>query len=199
MRILMADDDAALRHGLGTQLRRWGYEAVVCDDGNKARATLLEEPPPLVAILDRNMPGVDGLTLCHEIRATPRLSTTYVILLTAQDSRDEVISGLGGGADEYITKPFDWQMLRARLAIGVRIATLQQTLASRVEDLQKALEDVKRLSGLLPMCSYCKKIRNDQDYWQHLESYLSEHSEAEFSHGYCPDCLERAKREFESD
>jgi sigma-B regulation protein RsbU (phosphoserine phosphatase) len=197
MRILMADDDAALRHGLATQLRRWGYEAVVCEDGNLARAALQEEPAPLVAILDRNMPGVDGLTLCNEIRATPRLSTTYVILLTAQDSRDEVVSGLDGGADEYVTKPFDWQILRARLAIGVRIATLQQTLANRVSDLQKALADVNRLSGLLPMCSSCKRIRNDQDYWQQLETYLSEHSEAEFSHSYCPECLERARQDFE--
>ena len=198
MRILIADDDATLRHGLGTQLQRWGYETVMCADGDTARAALQQDPVPLVAILDRSMPGVDGLTLCHEIRNSPRLSTTYVILLTAQDSREDVMTGLGGGADEYITKPFDWQMLRARVAIGVRIAALQQTLAQRVAELQQALANVKRLSGLVPICSYCKRVRNDSDYWQQLESYLAEHSEAEFSHGICPGCYERAERDFES-
>jgi len=196
MRILMADDDATLRYGLGMQLERWGYEATICADGAQARAALHTGPPPLVAILDRMMPGVDGMTLCREIRQTPALGTTYVILLTAHDSREDIVHGLDSGADEYMTKPFDWEMLRARIAIGARIATLQQSLAQRVAELQDALASVKTLSGLLPICSYCKKIRDDSDYWQHLESYLSDHSHAEFSHGICPDCLVRARREF---
>jgi phosphoserine phosphatase RsbU/P len=195
MRILMADDDATLRYGLGTQLKRWGYHATICADGTAAREALHTGPAPLVAILDRIMPGVDGMTLCQEIRQTPALSTTYVILLTANDSRADIVDGLGSGADEYITKPFDWEMLRARIGIGVRIATLQQSLSQRVTELQDALARVKTLSGLLPICSYCKKIRDDRDYWQHLESYLADHSEAQFSHGVCPDCFERARRE----
>jgi len=86
--------------------------------------------------------------------------------------------------------------LRARLKIGARIASLQQSLAQRVAELQNALTMVKQLSGLLPICSYCKKIRGDGNYWQQLETYLSEHSEAEFSHGVCPDCYEHVKKEF---
>ncbi|HEY1325891.1 MAG TPA: response regulator transcription factor [Casimicrobiaceae bacterium] len=199
MRILMADDDAVLRHGLRIQLQRWGYDPVICANGDDARAALAEgNDPPLVAILDRSMPGVDGLTLCGEIRSTPRLRATYVVLLTAHDSRQDIVSGLEGGADEYMTKPFDWEMLRARLRTGVRIATLQRELASKVTELEEALRNVKQLSGLLPMCSYCKRIRDDQDYWQQLETYLSDHSEAEFSHGVCPPCLERVRAEFEA-
>jgi phosphoserine phosphatase RsbU/P len=196
MRVLIADDDAALRHGLQVQLERWGYEAVVCADGASARDVLNGDAPPLLAILDWSMPGADGVTLCREIRAVPELSTTYVILLTAHDSREQIVEGLSGGADEYITKPFDWGLLRARLQIGTRIASLQQSLAMRVIELQNALTMVKQLSGLLPICSYCKKIRGDDNYWQQLETYLSEHSEAQFSHGVCPDCFEHVKKEF---
>ena len=196
MRVLIADDDAALRHGLQVQLERWGYETIVCADGAAARRVLTGEAPPLLAILDWNMPGADGVTLCREIRAVPELSTIYVILLTAHDSLDQIVEGLSGGADEYITKPFDWGLLRARLKIGARIASLQQSLAMRVLELQNALTMVKQLSGLLPICSYCKKIRGDDNYWQQLETYLSEHSEAEFSHGVCPECFEVARKEF---
>lgn len=196
MRVVMADDDAMLRHGLGVQLRKWGYDPIVCANGDEARRVLEHGEPPLVAILDWSMPGADGLTLCTEIRATPRLRATYVVLLTAHDTRDDMLTGLDGGADEYITKPFDWEMLRARLKTGVRIATLQRDLAQKVSELEHALASVKQLSGLLPICSYCKRIRDDRDYWQQLETYLGDHSEAEFSHGVCPECLEHVTRDF---
>jgi DNA-binding response OmpR family regulator len=195
MRVLIADDDAALRHGLKVQLERWGFQPTVCADGAAAREVFNSAEPPPLAILDWSMPGADGVTLCREIRNTPGLDATYVILLTAHDTRDDMVAGLDGGADEYIVKPFDWGVLRARIKTGERIATLQQSLAQRVKELQSALDMVKKLSGLLPICSYCKRIRKEERYWQ-LETYLSEHSEAEFSHGVCPDCLERARQDF---
>jgi len=110
--------------------------------------------------------------------------------------RDDIVNGLDGGADEYITKPFDWEMLRARLKAGARIASLQRDLAVRVSELQQALTSVKQLSGLLPICSYCKRIRDDGDYWQQLETYLASHSQAEFSHGICPACLDHVTKDF---
>jgi len=195
MRILIADDDATLRHGLKVQLERWGHEPLVCGDGTAARAVLQSADPPPLAILDWTMPGADGLTLCQEVRANRDLDGTYIILLTAHDTRDAIVTGLDGGADDYIVKPFDWGVLRARINIGVRTVGLQQSLSQRVRELQHALDMVKKLSGLLPICSYCKRIRKEDQYWQ-LETYLSAHSEAEFSHGVCPDCLERARREF---
>lgn len=196
MRILTADDDAMLRHGLSVQLRRWGYDPIVCANGEEARAALFHEDPPKLAILDRTMPGVGGMDLCAEIRADERLQSTYVILLTAHDTRADILNGLDGGADEYLTKPLDWEMLRARLRTGARIVNLQRDLALRVAELQDALASVKQLSGLLPMCAYCKRIRDDGDYWQQLETYLSQHSEAEFSHGICPSCFDRVARDF---
>ena len=196
IRVLIADDDATLRYGLTVQLERWGYEPLVCEDGTAARNVLFGERPPLVAILDWSMPGVDGIALCREIRATASLSRIYVVLLTARDRLDEMVAGLEQGADEYIVKPFEWEVLRARLKTGVRIALLQQSLAQRVEELQHALATVKQLSGLLPICAYCKRIRRDDNYWQQLEAYITEHSEADFSHGICPPCLEKATKEF---
>ena len=178
------------------QLERWGYETIVCEDGTTARDALHGDASPQLAILDWSMPGADGLTLCREIRAVDALSAMYVIMLTAHDTIDEMVEGLTGGADEYITKPFDWGVLRARLKTGARIVSLQQSLAARVNELQHALTMVKQLTGLLPICSYCKKIRRGDNYWQPLETYLSEHSEAEFSHGVCPDCFETARQEF---
>ena len=134
MRVLLADDDAALRHGLRAQLQKWGYEPIVCEDGIRAREVLLGGDPPPMAILDWSMPGADGVALCREIRESPTLNAMYVILLTAHDTRDAMVAGLSGGADEFVTKPFDWGVLQARIKIGARITTLQQTLSQRVEE-----------------------------------------------------------------
>lgn len=141
-------------------------------------------------ILDWMMPGLDGLEICHRIRARVPARPTHIILLTARGGRENVVQGLQAGAHDYITKPFDRDELRARVQVGVRVIELQQALAERVRQLEEALACVKQLQGLLPICSYCKKIRNDRNYWQQVESYLSEHSDVQFSHGICPGCYE---------
>jgi phosphoserine phosphatase RsbU/P len=191
MRIVIADDDIVLRHALTVRLQQWGYQPVVCVDGGEAHAVLFGASAPPIAILDWNMPCVDGLNLCTELRNDPRTASIYVIMLTGKNTKDDVVAGLDGGVDEYLVKPFDWRELRARVANGTRIVGLQQSLAARVDELQEALANVRRLTGLLPMCSYCKRIRDDDDYWQKLEAYLSKHSDAQFTHGICPDCFAR--------
>jgi response regulator RpfG family c-di-GMP phosphodiesterase len=113
----------------------------------------------------------------------------YIILLTSNASKQDMITGLESGADDYIVKPFDWDELKARLRIGNRIVSLQHALGARVTELQQALSRVRVLSGLLPICAYCKRIRDDKDYWTQIEHYLSVHSDARFSHGICPECL----------
>jgi DNA-binding response OmpR family regulator len=188
MRILIADDDVVLRHAVKTHLQRWAFDVVECADGSQAWQLMQTSPPP-IAVIDWEMPGLDGPTLCQELRSTPALAATYVILLTGKETRQDVISGLESGADDYIKKPVDWDEFRARVQIGCRTVGLQQALAARVIELQGALANVRKLSGLLPICAYCKRIRNDKDYWQQIESFVGEHSDAQFSHSICPPCM----------
>jgi sigma-B regulation protein RsbU (phosphoserine phosphatase) len=196
MRVLIADDDPVLRHALKARLEQWKYEAVVCRDGIEARTAFTKEPAPSLAIIDWEMPGVDGTDLCRELRTAPGSANPYVILLTGKETREDVIFGLESGCDDYLKKPVDWDELRARLAIGVRTVVLQEALAARVAELQEALANVRKLSGLLPICAYCKRIRNDKDYWQQIEHFVGEHSEAQFSHSICPECLDEKHPEF---
>ncbi len=191
MKILIAEDEVISRRMLEVTLRKWGYDVVVASDGAEAWRLLQGEDAPELAILDWMMPGMDGLELCRKIRRHLQTLPTYIILLTARQSKDDIVQGLEGGADDYIAKPFDQEELRARVQGGMRVVELQRSLAARVRELEEALARVKQLQGLLPICSYCKKIRDDQNYWQQVESYISGHSEAQFSHSICPSCYDR--------
>src|SRR5207244_3597988 len=111
---------------------------------------------PRLAILDWQMPGLDGPTVCRRVRAAPELKGLYLILLTARTERDDVLEGLRAGANDYVTKPFDPAELEARVNVGAEMVQLRDELAERVAELEKALADVKRLHGLLPICAYCK-------------------------------------------
>ena len=190
MRILVADDESVSRRTLQSMLEDWGYSVSVCADGAVAWELLQRADAPPLVILDWVMPRMDGLEVCHKLRAVSTPCPTYVLLVTSKDQNADIVTGLDAGADDYVAKPFNREELRARVQVGVRVVELQRRLAERVRELEAALADVKHLSGLLPICAYCKKIRNDQNYWQQVESYVSEHSEAQFSHGICPDCYE---------
>jgi phosphoserine phosphatase RsbU/P len=188
MRILIAEDDDTSRLVLETTLRKWGYEVLPTADGEEAWRQLQGEDPPQLAVLDWMMPNLDGVALCRRIRSVPDLSSTYIIMLTARDTADDMAEALNAGADDYVSKPPNRKELRARLEVGVRVVELRYALAQRVEELERALAREKRLEGLLPICSYCKKIRDDRNYWQQVERFIEEHSEAAFSHSICPDC-----------
>ncbi len=191
MKILVAEDQVVSRHILTGNLRKWGYEVTAVEDGTRAWEVLQDEDAPPLALLDWSMPGMDGIEICQQIRKRPQTRPTYVILLTARRGQEDKIHGLQSGADDYITKPFNHEELRARVEVGFRVLELQRALAQRIRELEDALSRVKTLQGLLPICSYCKKIRNDRNYWQQVEGYISDHSEAQFSHGICPECYAR--------
>ena len=194
MRLLIAEDDLVSRKMLEATLARWGYDVVITSDGEAAWRALQQKDAPKLAVLDWMMPGLDGVDVCRNLRAVQTPEPTYVILLTAKGNKADIVSGLQAGADDYIVKPFDREELRARVQAGVRIVELQSSLAARVRELEEAIGRVKTLQGLLPICSYCKRVRNDGDYWQQVESYVSDHSDARFSHGICPDCYESVVR-----
>ena len=189
MKTLIAEDDPVSRVFLELSLIKWGYEVIVTCDGGEAWEALQREAPP-IAILDWMMPGIDGVEVCRRARAIQTPTPTYLILLTAKNEKEEVVEGLEAGADDYLTKPFNRAELHARIKVGLRITELQRNLADRVVELQSALSRVNQLQGLLPICSYCKKVRDDQNYWQQVDSYISKHADIEFSHGICPACYE---------
>lgn len=189
MKVLIAEDDPVSRCLLEATLVKSGYEVTVTTNGEDALRELQRDAPP-VAILDWMMPGLDGVEVCRRVRAIQTPTPTYLILLTAKSEKRDIVHGLEAGADDYVTKPFDRLELQSRVSAGLRIAELQRNLANRIVDLEAALTRVKQLQGLLPICSYCKKVRDDQNYWQQVDSYISKHSEVEFSHSICPACFD---------
>jgi len=191
MRILIAEDNAVSRKLLQATLEQWGNDVVLCSNGNEAWEALQEEDAPRFAILDWMMPGMDGTEVCRKVRKYKREAYTYLILLTAKGQKEDIVAGLGAGADDYVIKPFDLQELRSRIAVGERIVGLESNLAAKVDELEQALQHVNQLQGLLPICMFCKKIRDDGDAWHRLESYIEQHSEANFTHSVCGDCRDK--------
>jgi len=191
LRVLVGEDDPVSRRLLGAVLRKWGYEVVSCTEGIEACSRLLGPEAPKMAILDWMMPGMDGPHICRKVREIPQSEPIYIILLTARGRSTDIVTGLEAGADDYITKPFDREALRARLKTGLRTLELQKRLADRIAELESTLCRVKQLQGLFPMCPSCKKVRDDRNYWEQIEEYVTEHSGAQFSHSICPACYER--------
>ena len=189
--ILVAEDDPISRRSTIEILAKDGYRIVEAVNGTDAWRILEQSDSPKLAIIDWMMPGLDGLELCRGLRDRSDGRLAYVILLTAKRERDDVVAGLEAGADDYMIKPFHAEELRARVRAGFRILELQEGLTKRVVELEAALLQIKQLRGLLPICSYCKKIRDDGNYWHQVEAYLSEHADMKFSHGVCPHCFEK--------
>jgi DNA-binding response OmpR family regulator len=186
MRALIADDDAMTAMMLGRAMELLGFDVTVVHDGDAAWRAITSDAAPSLAILDWMMPGIDGVELCRKIRtALPRAAYVYVILVTSRTSRQDLVDGLDAGADDYLTKPFDPDELRARVRVGERMLNL--------------LANVRQLTGLLPICSYCKRIRDDQNYWAQVEHYITAHSDVRFSHGICPGCYDRVRSEADAE
>jgi len=192
MKILIADDSRLICQFLQTTLKEWGHEVIVSENGSKALKVLEDENTPSMAILDWIMPDLDGIEICRKMRGpSSRTLPLYIILLSSKDSKKDIINGIEAGADDYITKPFEPDELRVRVNAGERVLKLQFNLKDRIKKLEMALEHVKQLQRLLPICAYCKKIRDEKNYWHQVENYISEHTDTKFSHGFCPDCYEK--------
>jgi DNA-binding response OmpR family regulator len=189
MQILIADDDSISRRLAMHALTGCGADITLAEDGHAAWARIQERTQSTVLILDRQMPGIDGMDLCRRARLLPSFPPLYILMVTSAAEIADITEGLEAGADDYVVKPFKAAELKARAQVGMRMVALQESMARRLAELEQALASVKQLRGLLPMCAYCKKIRVDDRYWQQLEVYLSDHSDAEFSHGICPECF----------
>jgi len=200
MRILVAEDDAVTRKVLAATLERLGWEVTTAPDGTgawDALETLGGKNAPELVLLDWMMPGMDGIEICRKLRSTPGFEFLYIILLTSRSEKEDLAMGLMAGANDYITKPFHPIELESRVRVGERMVKLQRSLAARVSELEAALAHVQRLQGLLPICSYCKKVRNEANYWEQVDSYLTTHSDVELTHGICPQCLETMMKQLD--
>lgn len=177
MKILAVEDDAVARAVLRRAIRHLGHELVEAADGEAAWEALQHETVRVV-VSDWMMPRSDGLDLCRRIRARTGVEYIYFILLTSRDAtQDNQAAAADAGVDDFLTKPLDVSELWMRLRVAERI--LQYTT------------QVRQLEAMLPICSYCKKIRDDRNYWQQLEGYISERTGSDFSHSVCPDCYTR--------
>ncbi|MCW5203867.1 MAG: response regulator [Candidatus Electrothrix communis] len=187
--ILVVDDQPANLKVLLSFLQEHDYRVYMVDSGQRALDILPKIQPDLV-LLDVMMPGMNGFEICRRIKADKKLAALPIIFMTALDSVGDKVTGFSVGAVDYITKPFQQVEVLARINTHI-------TLRKRERELEAALDEIKTLNGILPICSYCKQIRNDEGYWQQVEEYISEHSQAMFSHGVCPICYKKEMERLE--
>jgi sigma-B regulation protein RsbU (phosphoserine phosphatase) len=194
VKILIAEDDRVSRRILETTLTGWGYQTIVTEDGNAAWNVLKGADAPELAILDVMMPEIDGFELCRRVRESNGWIPPYIILLTGRSTKEDVVHGIKAGANDYLSKPFYREELKVRVEVGIQMLELHKSLSERVKELEVALTEVKQLRGLVPICSYCKNVRNDENFWQQVETYISSRTSAVFSHSICPECFEQIVR-----
>ncbi len=199
MRILIAEDDFTSRGMLTAVLKKAGHEPVETVNGLEAWEALQQPDAPRLVVLDWMMPEMDGLEVLRRVRALPGDRPPYILMLTSKIDKAEIIAGLDAGANDYLPKPFDVGELRARVEVGRRMVEMQDELAGKIGELQRALAEIKTLRGIVPICASCKKIRDDHGYWSQVEVYVRDHTEAEFSHSVCPECMKKLYPEFAGD
>ncbi|MHB8109342.1 MAG: response regulator [Syntrophorhabdaceae bacterium] len=199
--ILVTDDDPDILEINSTVLRNTGYEVSEATTGKECIERVRQKHPDLV-LLDVVLPDMTGIEVCRRIKGDPDLKGPFVILLSGiQISSDNQAEGLSVGADGYLVKPLSRREFIARIQAMERIKRVEDRLLETqkeqqrtIEELRKAADEIKTLRGLIPICAWCKRIRDDEGYWDQLEVYLAKHSEAVFSHGLCPDCSSAERR-----
>ena len=175
MKILIAEDDPVTVQILRFTLLHYGHEVVSATNGAEAWEKF-DADPFRVIVSDWMMPGVDGLDLCRKVRERPKTDYTYFILLTAVNTgRENLRHAMDAGIDDFLTKPLDREAILMRLRVAERI--------------HEYTTQIRQLKELIPICMYCKRIRDDTNYWDQLETYIHMHTGSNFSHGICPECF----------
>jgi sigma-B regulation protein RsbU (phosphoserine phosphatase) len=175
MKILVAEDDPVSVKILQLTLEHYGHEVITTASGVEAWEAFDRDPVRTI-VSDWMMPGMSGLELCQKVRQRPKTDYTYFILLTANTTgRENLREAMDAGIDDFLPKPLDREVIMMRLRVAERILEFST--------------QIRQLKELLPICMYCKRIRDDSDYWQQVESYIHTHTGSNFSHGICPDCF----------
>ncbi len=186
--VLIVDDVPKNLQVLGNILRKKEYNIAAATSGKQA-LDMVEKVLPDLILLDIMMPDIDGLEVCGKLKKSPRAKDIPVIFLTAKTTTEDIVKGFEVGAVDYLTKPFNSLELLARAQTHIELKRSRDKERELIVKLRDALTKVKQLSGLIPICSRCKKIRDDEGYWQRVEEYLETHSEAQLTHSLCPECV----------
>jgi DNA-binding response OmpR family regulator len=172
--ILVIDDNPQNLQVVGSILVEQGYTPRAVQSGKQALKSLETFVPELI-LLDVSMPEMNGFETCRQIKAMTVGKDIPIIFLTARTEIDDILEGFDIGAVDYVSKPFNSRELLARIKLHL--------------ELKWSKEEINRLESFLPICSFCKKIRDDKGYWDSVEKYISDRTESEFSHSICPECL----------
>jgi PleD family two-component response regulator len=182
-------DDAAENLRILMELLKDDYRVIPMKSAKAALEKLAQDPLPDLALLDIVMPEMDGYELCSRLKGDPRTEQIPVIFITAVSEVMDDAKAFELGAVDYVPKPFNPLTVKARVNTHIK---LHRTL----KELQDALKDIRTLSGLIPICASCKKVRDDKGYWNQVEEYIEERSDAQFSHGICPKCRDELYPEY---
>ena len=186
--ILIVDDVPENVEILYSVLEQDNYRFAIALNAAEMYKAIEKEVPDLV-LLDVMLPDGDGFSLAEDILSVHSDRYLPIIFITARAHLEDKVRGFEAGGVDYITKPFDEAEVSVRVKTHVELKLAREQQATLILQLQQALEEVKQLRGIIPICAHCKKVRNDDGYWMQVEHYVSEHSEAEFSHGLCPACM----------
>ena len=187
MKVLIVDDIPENISALAIALESEGFDIKTAASGEKALEIVQDDPPDLI-LLDINMTGMDGFETCLALKKSDATKDIPVIFLTVSKETEAIVRGFTCGGVDYIAKPFRQEEVCARVRTHLFLRALLKEKEKLISELQEALAKVKTLSGLLPICSSCKKIRDDKGYWNQIETYIRQRSEAEFTHSICPKC-----------
>jgi DNA-binding response OmpR family regulator len=190
--LLIADDNIMNLQLLSNYLTRVNFKILVAEDGQEAYERAESGKPDLILLDIMMPPGMNGFETCRKLKENDSTKDIPVIFITALSEIDDKVKGFEVGGVDYITKPFQYEEVLARV-------TTHLTLRWQQKKLEEALSKVKLLSGFIPICCSCKKIRQDDGFWEQVEVYIKEHSEAEFSHSICPDCIKKLYPEYADD
>ncbi len=192
VKILIAEDEFTTRMMVQVCLENWGYRVESVTNGNDAWAALQKPEAPHIAILDWEMPELDGVEVCRRVKEMNAINPPYILLLTSRDSKTDIVKGFDAGADDYMTKPFNDNELRARVRVAERLVRTQSSLSESVAELKEALNQLEMLENGVESCRECHKIFSPYDgEWHGLGDILKNGADPRFIANTCPGCVKK--------